>query len=222
MDERRAVVPVVLAAGASRRMGQPKALLDFDGACALELILATCSRAGLGTPVVVVGPERDRIAARVDLSLARVVTNPARERGQTSSVQVGLRALPDDAGAFLLWPVDHPVVADADVIALAECWATRAARGAGGPAIVALSCQGRRGHPILLSRALIPEILALPDDAGEGSETVRDVIRRNQARSFYVPTEDEAVLCDLDTPEDYHRMLAYHRSRAGRRHPSPG
>jgi len=123
-------VAVVLAAGASSRMGQPKALLDFDGLTCLELVLSSCAAAGLRRVVVVTAPAAEAVraaAAHPGLDVT-VVVNPAPERGMLSSLQEGLRALPDDAGAFLIFPVDFPLV---PAVAIRRLCAAFALRGTG-------------------------------------------------------------------------------------------
>src|SRR3954468_20691039 len=101
------IVPVVLAAGASSRMGRPKELLELtDGVAVIDVVLEACARAGLGPAVVVTREERAsvlgaRLAARDPAP--PVVVNPRPELGQTSSLQVGLARLPPDAAGFLIY-----------------------------------------------------------------------------------------------------------------------
>jgi molybdenum cofactor cytidylyltransferase len=186
----RRVVAVVLASGASSRMGTPKALLDFDGTSCLELVLRAC---GPRPVVLVTAPEADAIRARAGAVTHSV--NPHPERGMLSSLQAGLAALPSWADAFLLFPVDYPLVPAAEVDRLC------AARGL----IVAPSHQRRRGHPVLLDRRLVPELLAATDSA-------RSVIDAHQHEIVYIETGDERVLMDMDTPDDYRKCLTRHRA----------
>src|SRR5438067_8801497 len=102
------VIPIVLAAGASSRMGRPKALLDFDGRTALALALE--AMAGLAPPIIVLGPNRPEIEARVNLSGARVAINPDVSRGQSASLRAALAMLPLEGEAFVFMPVDYPLV----------------------------------------------------------------------------------------------------------------
>jgi CTP:molybdopterin cytidylyltransferase MocA len=109
-------------------MGRPKALLDFGGRTALDLVLDAC--AGLGDPVVVLGAHPDLRVPR-----GRIVVNSDWARGQTSSLKAGLRG---STGDFLLFPIDYALVTADDVRAVAS------ARGR----IVIPSRDMRRGHPV--------------------------------------------------------------------------
>ncbi len=183
------IVPIILAAGASARMQRPKALLEFDGRRAIDLVLDACT--GLATPIIVVG--RDTFAAR-----ATMIANRDWESGQTSSLKAGLRALPSDARAFLLFPVDYVLVTAGDVRAIVDAWT--------GQPLVVPSRDMLRGHPVLVNTSLCDELLALPDTA-----SARDVFHRYQPA--YVTSVSPYVLMDMDTPEDYARALDLYRSR---------
>ena len=127
--------------------------------------------------------------------------NPAPERGQTSSVLVGLAAVPAEAKAVALWPVDHPLVEIEDVLAIAA-----EARAHPECTVVLPSHQGRAGHPALLRRRLFPAILALAPET-----PLRDYLKTERSRTAFVVRPSDAVLADLDTPAD----LAAARRRLG-------
>ncbi|MBI2899843.1 MAG: nucleotidyltransferase family protein [Planctomycetes bacterium] len=197
------ITPVLLAAGASTRMGSPKALCDFDGKAALDLVLAACG--GLGPPVVVLGAAREEIQKRVDLSRVVVRLNDEWEAGQTSSLKAGLSALSPAAEAFLIFPVDFPVVMREDVEAVEAAY-----RKNRNPrkTIFVPSYSLQRGHPVLCRRELADEFLALADDA-----PARTVMNRGPDRIRYVEFEKPYVLMDMDTPEDYEKCLDAYRER---------
>jgi molybdenum cofactor cytidylyltransferase len=183
-------------------MGRPKALLDFDGRPALALVLDACRGAGDVPPIVVVSP-----AGAAWLAGAPVVCaiNEQPERGQLSSLQVGLARLPAGAEAFLVFPVDYPLVRAEDVAALVTAFAARAAEGA--PRLFVPSSGRRRGHPLLVDAALAPEILALPAGA-----TTRTFVAAHDREIAHVDAASDRVLLDMDTPEEYARCLARHRA----------
>ncbi len=171
-------------------MGQPKALLDFHGRCAIEMILEACQ--GLGMPIVVTAaPAGQAIRARITSFID--VRNPRPEEGQLSSLQAGLRQLPPDAARFLLFPVDYPLVPATEVQRLV----------ATAGRIVIPSYQRRRGHPVLIDAALASEFLALPP-----TSSAREVIAAHADEIVYVDAATDLVLLDMDTPEDYRRGLA--------------
>ncbi len=196
MNDPGNIIPIVLAAGQGKRMGGNKALLDLDGTPAIVRVLETASRAGVGPAIVVVGHEGDRVRALLDGMKAGVppaiITNPEPERGQTSSVQVGLGAVPESAAAVLVWPVDHALVGADDVAALAT-----GAREHSEATVVLPSHGGRTGHPVLLRRSLFAAILALRPD-----EPLHTVVRGERARTHFVERPTDAALRDLDTPGD--------------------
>jgi molybdenum cofactor cytidylyltransferase len=209
------VTPIILAAGESRRMGSPKALLDFDGVTSLAMVLDTCLRSDAAMPVLVVGQKESEVMAGIPAGFTlRVAVNARYQLGQTSSLKAGIRALPAEADAFLLYPVDVPLirVSTVDALILAGAAAEGAVAPAGAPVtsrrpIVIPTFRGRRGHPALFHRSLVSEFLALGDD-----EPAHTVVRKNAARVFEVPVEDESILTALNTPEEYRAALAAYRA----------
>ena len=198
--------PILLAAGASSRMGRPKALLDFDGVPAFEL--ARRAMADQGPLIVVLGPNHEEVRKQIVLGKARVALNLDVESGQTESLRKALELLPADAPAFLFMPVDFPLVTAADVARLVAAWTS-----CQDPrkSIFLPSHAMKRGHPVLCRREVAPEFLALPAGA-----SARDVINRDPGRIAYVEYAEPYVLMDMDTPEDYRRCLEAYRVRNAR------
>lgn len=198
--------PIILAAGASSRMGQPKALLEFDGKTALEL--AVDAVRGHAPPIVVLGPNHQEIRERAPLRGVRWVYNLDVESGQTQSLRVALMLLPPAAEAFFFMPVDFPLVSPAEVDRLVAAWRANA-----DPAksVFIPSHSMKRGHPVLCRRALADEFIALKSGA-----SARDVLNRDNLRVEHVIYPEAYVLMDMDTPEDYVRCLEAYRARTGR------
>ncbi len=185
---------VILAAGESRRMGQPKLLLPWGKTSVLGQVIETLSAAELTEMVVVTGgwhsaveAEAARLAQRQPV---RTVFNPNYAAGEMlSSVQRGLRALPPECEAALIALGDQPQM---------QAWVVRKvieAFAQDGAALVIPSWRGRRGHPVLVARTLWDEILAL-----NPPHTLRDLFSRLPVT--YV-AGDESILRDLDTPDAY-------------------
>lgn len=183
---------LILAAGESRRMGAPKALLDFHG----ETFLGRLTRlfAGRCDPVIVVlGAHATEIERAVPApSGIRYVINDSWRHGQTSSFLRGLREIPAEAPGILFTLVDHPAVAPETLDRLlAADGRLRIPRH-----------DGRRGHPIWLSRDLLPEFAALPPGGA-----ARDVVRAHYPEAVWIDTADAGILADIDNPAEYRALI---------------
>jgi molybdenum cofactor cytidylyltransferase len=184
---------LILAAGESSRMGSAKALLEFRGETFLDRLIR-CFSAYCSPVIVVLGHEPEVIRAGVrSAGDAVFVLNPDYSRGQFSSMQCGLRAVPEDAEGILFTPVDHPNIEPATV---QQLMAARAS-------IAIPQYLGRHGHPVLFTRALIPEFLALAPDAQAGQ-----VLHGHAGEIRYLDVADPGILDDIDDPDAYHRLLA--------------
>lgn len=190
------IAGLVLAAGESRRMGQDKALLEYQGRTFLEAILGNLRDAGISRVVVVLGHHADRISNAVRLEGAEMVINADYRLGQTSSLQTGLRAL-DSSGVagVMLCLVDHPMASAGVMRQLQDAF-----RQMGAPVVIPVH-QERRGHPVLISRALFKELLAL--DPAQGANTV---IHKYRNAAYLAEVDDAGVLLDIDEPGDYQNL----------------
>ncbi len=187
------IAAVVLAAGASTRMGEPKALLRLpDGRRYVDAIGDTARAAGCGAVVVVLGPPHGD-AIRAACPGATVAWNAHPERGMLSSVQAGLAALAADVDAVLVWPVDIPFVDVGTVRTLVMHDGT----------IVVPVHNGRGGHPLRVARGHFGEIMTL--EPARGLKALQDAHADALTR---LPVGDGAVLVDVDTPDDYARTRA--------------
>ena len=186
---------IVLAAGASSRMGRPKALLPLAGAGTfVERIHRTLRDAGLD-PVVVVGRPELEHSLRTLLSTAAVVAvNHTPDRGQLSSLLVGLDAL-GWPGAALVTLVDLPLVRVDTVNALVSAWACS------GAPLVRPVTRGRHGHPVVLGAPLLAALAGADLHTG-----AKPIIHRFAAQSLDVAVDDPGTLDDVDTPEDLARL----------------
>ena len=192
------IAGLILAAGESSRMGTPKATLAYRGRTFLETIVQTLRGADIERMVVVLGHQADEIQRQIEIEPAQVVINPDYRSGQTSSLQVGLRALlADEPEAVLLCLVDHPAVSAETVRRIVATF------GQCGAPVVIPTYLGRRGHPVLIGRQLFDELLRLASDAG-----VDSVVRRYRPATQFVAVEDEGVVIDVDEPESYRRLTS--------------
>lgn len=181
-------------------MGAPKALLDYRGETFLDRLIRVL---GVFTdPVIVVlGYHAAEIRAGIR-SQARFVVNPQPERGQLSSLQTGLKALPPDAEGFAFIPMDCPVVLEDTVARLAEEFAARDPETLFVIPRLKDTLGEHRGHPVLASMRIAEEILALPPEG-----QARDVVHRHVTRTQYLDVDDPGILTDIDDREAYKKLI---------------
>jgi molybdenum cofactor cytidylyltransferase len=193
------VAAVILAAGASTRMGTPKQLLTLDGRTLIARTIQAAQGAGCHPILVVLGAHADQIRPELAGLPCEVLQNPAWAEGMASSIQIGLQALQDRPGTdgVILTVCDQPYVSAEHLRALAQ-----AARSCQRP-IVASQYAGILGVPAFFAPALWPELLALHGEAG-----ARQVIRQHVREVYPLPFAEGA--CDLDTPEDLLAIGAQH------------
>ena len=190
------VAAVVLAAGLSSRMGRFKPLLPLGAGTVLSMAVETFHAAGVDDVVVVTGRRGRRVAeAARDLGV-RAAHNPDYEQGMYTSVLAGVRALPPDAKAFFLLPVDIPLVRPSTVTLLVQDFAAH------GAAVTHPRFLGERGHPPLMRADLAGAVLA-----HDGTGGLRTVLDRFDGTARDVDVADAGVCFDLDTPADYERAL---------------
>lgn len=190
---------MILAGGASRRLGQCKALVEWSGVTTLERLASAGAAFDALRPLVIAGADLERIAARTPRGV-ECVHNARWAEGRTSSVLAARDARP---GLDLcIAPVDTPLVEPEVFELLAASWARAGAPERGWLAPCTAHEPRRFGHPIVIGRALLGELVS--------SESLRD-LRARAAPLLHAPCAFESILDDLDTPED----LSLLRRRAG-------
>lgn len=180
---------LILAAGAGRRYGKPKALVRADGQLLVERAAAVARDAGCAPVVVVLGAAAAEVRAAADLAGAVAVDNPDWDTGMGSSLRVGLSALAvTDATAAVVLLVDMPGVTPEAVRRLGALAA---------PDALAMAGYGeRRGHPVLLGRSHWAGIA----EVAVGDVGARPYLKRHAAAVRVVPCDDVADDGDLDVP----------------------
>jgi molybdenum cofactor cytidylyltransferase len=196
----RNIPGIVLAGGKSSRMGRPKALLPIGSTneTFFDRVTRTLLEAGVSDIVVVVGADADAIRGGVRPGAGvRIVDNPDYEQGQLTSMLAGLRAIDTAvASAALMTLIDVPLVSADTVRKLIA-----AQRESGAPIVRPVS-GGRHGHPVIFGRTLFDEF-----QRADPARGAKPVVRAHAAEIIEVPVEDEGAFADIDTREDYERLI---------------
>lgn len=193
----RPIAGVILAGGASRRMGTPKALLSIAGETFLDrligLFVSMCEPL-----VVVLGHDSVRVRGGLQgPSRAVFIINPDPNRGMLSSLQCGLAALPENTAGVIFTPVDFPTFHAATLVRIATTFHE------GGSDVVIPRYRGAKGHPVCVSSRIVRELLRLPSTA-----QARELIRDYRGHTRFVDVEDPGIVADVDTPDDYAKLLS--------------
>lgn len=184
-------------------MGRDKALLTYRNSTFLNHILEVFVER-LDPVIVVLGHNEDRIRASIKTDLVsgvnsqkvKVVVNPHYSKGMLSSLQVGIAALSSHVGVVMFTLVDHPAVQETTLDELLISY-----RKTGAQLVIPRN-SGRHGHPVIATRSILNKIEKLPVTASP-----KDVIRRNRHDTLFLDVDDAGVLRDIDTPEEYERLV---------------
>jgi molybdenum cofactor cytidylyltransferase len=187
---------LILAAGTSSRMGQPKQLLPFRGTILLDWVMAQAeSASALNEVIVVLGRAADEIQPRLRSTRAKVIVNPVFTEGCSGSYKAGMATIDPRAEAVMVLLGDQPGVESAVIDQVAEDWRTKAGT------IALTSYRGRRGHPMVFARELFDQLRQLSGDKAAWKildahpDWVRDV------------AVDYAFPDDVDSRQDYEALL---------------
>jgi len=192
----RKISALLLAAGQSKRMGcDNKPLLRLGPKPAIRWSLDTLLAADLEEEVVVVlGPTGAPIAEEIADLPVTLAWNTAPAIDMAASVRIGLSSASPKARALLVCPADYPLVTPTTIRRLLEEWQRQPDK------IIIPTYRGRKGHPVLFPRPIMAELHQL--------HTLREVVHRNPQRLCLLAVDDEAVLLDMDTPEEYRLLQA--------------
>ncbi|GLW97283.1 nucleotidyltransferase family protein [Microtetraspora sp. NBRC 16547] len=196
--DRGAVAGVLLAAGSGRRMGTPKALVEFEGERLADRGVRLLAEGGCDPVLIVVG------AAEVGVTGAVAVRNPDWATGMGSSLRVGLGALPTSASAAVIALVDQPLVRPEAVRRLVEAFRA-------GATVAVAAYGGAPRNPVLIAREHFAAVSAL----AEGDVGARPFLRAHPELVVRVACDDVGDPADLDTPDDLREFDARRRRRAG-------
>lgn len=189
------IAGIVLAAGGATRFGKDKILETWQGEPLVRHVAQTALKAGLSPVVVVLGAVVDAAVIALSDLPVQVVINPDWANGQSTSLSAGLRSLPNQIGAALFLLADQPQI---PVKLIEDLVALRRNTLA---AVVMPRVKGRRANPVLFDRVAFDDLLNIKGDTGG-----RAIMERYPVA--WLDWDDESILLDVDTPEDYERLLA--------------
>ncbi len=186
------IVPIILAAGDSTRMGYPKAILPLGHDTFVTRILRTLRKVGLPRPIIVLGRTASVIRSQITDWPTDIIVNPDPDRGQLSSIQLALSHIDRECAAGMIWPVDQPTIS-ADVVSrLVQLYVTSE------PKIAFPTFGNKNGHPAIFHHALFREFMEVSPEEGP-----RAILARHKHESAVLATDEPACVQDIDTPVDY-------------------
>jgi molybdenum cofactor cytidylyltransferase len=185
---------ILLAAGESTRFGQPKQLLDYRGKPFIKVVAEIALSSGLDPVVVVTGAYGEDVSATLQDLPVKTIQNPEWKIGQSTSIKAGLAGLPATVGASIFLLADQPQMTAAIIRSLIERHAQDL------PSVLAPFIDGRRANPVLFDQRTFPDLMKL--EADQGGRAIF-----SKYSPTYLEWADERLLLDVDTPEDYRRLL---------------
>ncbi len=188
---------ILLAAGLSTRMGEPKQLLPFGDSTIIETMIDNMLGSKLDEVIVVIGHESEKAHEKIRHKPIKVVFNPNYQEGMLTSAQCGVQALPDCADAFALMLVDQPFITSDLINCVVEDY-KESDKGIALP-----SYNYRRGHPAIFNRRYASDILSLDAESGG----IRSLFKKNADDIQYVIVDTNRVLKDIDYRKDYEEAL---------------
>lgn len=187
---------IILAAGFSSRIQGFKPLLPLGDGTLVERVISLYKRSGIENVRVVTGYQRDELLPIIEKLDVRVLVNPRYSDGMFSSVLCGLRSLGVDCAACFIHPVDIPLVSRHTVSKLID------SLRATPDSIIRPCFQNRRGHPLLIPSRFFKHIIGFEQPGG-----LRAALRPLESSTVTIEVDDENILFDVDTPEDYDALL---------------
>ena len=187
----------ILAAGESRRMGTPKALIPYRGRTFVEHLLEVTRHPRVSVTRIVLGAGASEMREKLSGQEAAIVVNPNWHSGQLSSIHAAIRSLPQGTTeGLILCPVDHPVVSAKLVSELIDTF------DASRKLIILPTFKGQRGHPVIFHATLYEELLSARPEIG-----ARQVVWAHADDVAEVPTDEEGVTLNLNDPETLKKAL---------------
>jgi molybdenum cofactor cytidylyltransferase len=189
---------IILAAGASKRMGKPKMLLPFGFSTVIESVVIQSAMSDTDETIVVLGANANKIQDQLGDYAIKTVENKAWEDGMLTSVQAGINTLPEDASAALVMLGDQPMVNSEVINKVIEAYRKSE------KSLLVATYNGKRGHPLMIGKKYFREILDFSTE-----KSLKDILGLYPDDIEDVAIEDDAILRDIDTEKDYEKELEH-------------
>ncbi|MEA3507186.1 MAG: nucleotidyltransferase family protein [Elusimicrobiota bacterium] len=195
MSKEKNIIGIILAAGASSRMGSPKALLKISGTTFTEVIKGKLNKAGIKQVYLVLGAGASRIRGNLNMERLNIIINDSWEKGQLSSLKKAVNELSPETDAVMMALIDHPQVKTDTIKKLIKVFRDKV------PDIVLPQYRGRGGHPVIFSRSVFNQILKAPLTEG-----ARVVVRNKANNVVRLEVDDKYIRQDIDTKKDFGKI----------------
>ena len=196
---------IILAAGSSQRMGSPKSLLKIGEKTFLQYIVDVLHSARIIDVVIVLGADAEEIRESLTWFDGKIVVNEDWNKGQLTSIIKGIDALdlnstePEEVNGAMICPVDHPLLTQSLLVDLLQGYWTSKKK------IIIPTFNGKRGHPVIFDKKYFDELRSAPHDVG-----ARAVVHKHADDVCEVPVNEEGILINIDTQEDYLKYILQH------------
>lgn len=187
---------IILAAGESKRMGEPKLLLPFGQKTIIETVVDHVMQSKADRILVILGHNEKKLREKIEGLPVTITVNTVYRQGMLSSVQRGFEDLPEDARAALIVLGDQPSIPISIIDSIVD------AKDKTQKGIVIPTCKGRRGHPVLVDMKYREEVMRLDPDTG-----LRGLVHGHIEDVLEVEVDTAYILKDIDTAEDYTREI---------------
>jgi molybdenum cofactor cytidylyltransferase len=186
---------IILAAGMSSRMGRPKQLLNVGNSTLIRIVTENVLVSNVDEVIVVTGCKQKEVNAAINDLPVKVIFNPCYKAGQGTSLALGVKSISESTSAFLVFMVDQPLISASLIDMLIGEFKKRRCL------VLRPVCKGLPGHPVIFSNSLSAELKDL-----KGDEGARQMLKKLEDKVEYFPVRDEAVIFDIDTPEDFKKF----------------
>jgi molybdenum cofactor cytidylyltransferase len=188
------VAGIIIAAGESKRLGIPKQLLPWQGKILIEYVIHIIEKCNVNPIHVVLGSYYDQIASVIKLPGVKIINNEDWKAGKGTSISLGIRSLPEKVKAAFIFVVDQPYLNDKLINALLKLYKTKKVD------IVAPFVHGIQANPVLFNQLVFQELISL-----KGEQGGREIFKKYRFEKLI--WDDEKILLDIDSYEDYQKLI---------------